>query len=103
MVWKCVPNRQNLDLFANDLCDQNNGTMGTEPRVQCTLTRRKGHLLIDSWFRSEYQMKFIDIYYKYKTEIFLFGIISVPLIRNKTPQFSDISIGGRSLSTPVYM
>ena len=29
MVWKCGSNRQDPDWFANVLCDQNNGTMGS--------------------------------------------------------------------------
>ena len=52
-------------LFANALSDQNNGTMGAEPRLRSTLTRRNKHLLINSWFLSDYQMKFNDIFHKY--------------------------------------
>ena len=95
-------NRQNLDWFANVLCDQNNGTMGAEPRVGRTRTRRTNHVLIDSWFYSQYLMTFNDIFHKYKAEIFWFaGIIFVPLIRNEILHFSGISLGGRTLDTPV--
>ena len=103
MVWKCVSNRQNVDWFANVLCDQNNGTMGAEPRVRCTLTRRNNHLLINLWFLSQYLMKFNDIFHKYKAEHFWFdGIIFVPLIRTEVLHFSGISLGGWTLGTPVY-
>ena len=74
-----MSNRQNLDWFTNALCDQNNGTMGAEPRVWRTLPRRNNHLLINSWFLSEYLMKFNDIFHKYKTELFWFdGITFFP-------------------------
>ena len=37
---------------------------GAEPRVRRTLTRRDNHLRINSWFLSEYLMKFNDIFDK---------------------------------------
>ena len=98
-----MSNRQNLDWFSNALCDQNNGTNGAEPRVRRTLPRRNNHLLINSWFLSAYPMKFNDIFHKYKTEVFWFdGIIFVPLVRTEILHFSGISLGGRTLGTPVY-
>ena len=98
-----MSNRQNLDWFVNALCDQNNGTMGAEPRVRRTLTRRDNHLLINLWFLSQYLMKFNDIFHKYRTELFWFDvIIFVPLIRTEILHFSGISLGGRTLGTPVY-
>ena len=98
-----MSNRQNLDWFVNALCDQNNGTMGAEPRVRRTLTRRDNHLLINLWFLSQYLMKFNDIFHKYRTELFWFDvIIFVPLIRTEILHFSGTSLGGRTLGTPVY-
>ena len=99
-----MSNRQNLDWFVNALCDQNNGTMGAEPWVRRTLTRRDNHLLINLWFLSQYLMKFNDIFHKYRTELFwLDVIIFVPLIRTEILHFSGISLGGRTLGTPVYL
>ena len=76
--------------------------MGAEPRVRRTLTRRNNHLLINLWFLNEYLMQFNDIFYKYSTEIFWFdGITFVPLIRTEILHFSVISLGGRTVGTPV--
>ena len=76
---------------------------GAEPRVRRTLTRRNNHFLNNSWFLSEYLMKFNDIFYKYKTKLFCIdGIIFVPLIPTEILHFSGISLGGRTLGTPVY-
>ena len=48
-------------------------------------------------------MKFNDIFHKYRTELFWFDvIIFVPLIRTEILHFSGISLGGRTLGTPVY-
>ena len=48
-------------------------------------------------------MKFNDIFHKYQTELFWFdGMIFAPLIRSEIPHFSGISLGGRTLGTPVY-
>ena len=75
---------------------------GAEPRVRRTLPRCNNHLLINSWFLSEYMMKFNYIFHKYKTELFWFdGIIFVPLVRTEILHFSGISLGGRTLGTPV--
>ena len=60
--------------------------------------------LINLWFLSEYLMKFNYIFHKYKTELFWFDdIIFVPLIRTEILHFSGISLGGRTLGTPVYI
>ena len=49
-------------------------------------------------------MKFIDIFYKFKTELFWFdGIIFVPLVRTEILHFSGIYLGGRTLGIPVYI
>ena len=69
-----------------------------------TLTQSDNYLLINLWFLNEYLMKFNDIFYKYKTELFWFdGMIFVPLIRTEILHFSDISLGGQTLGTPVYI
>ena len=89
-----MSNRQILDWFAKALCDQNNGTMGAEPRIRRTLTRHNNHLLINSWFLSESLIKFNDIVHKYKTALSWFDdIIFVPLIRTEILHFSGISSG----------
>ena len=76
--------------------------MGAEPRVRRTLTRRNNHLLINLWFLSKYLVKVSDIFHKYKTELFWFdGVIFVPLIRIEILHFSVITLGGRTLGTPV--
>ena len=49
-------------------------------------------------------MKYSDIFYKYKTELFWFdGIFFVPLIRTEILHLSGIYLGGRTLGTPVYL
>ena len=98
-----VSNRQNLDRFVKALCDQNNRTMGAEPRVRRALTRRHNHLLINSWFLSDSVMKFNDIFHKNKTALFWFDdIIFVPLILTEILHFSGISSRGRNLGTSLY-
>ena len=78
--------------------------MGAEPWVQRTLPQRNNHLLINLWFLNEYLMKFNDIFHKYKTELFWFdGITFLPLVRTEILHFSGISLGGRTLGTPVYI
>ena len=64
--------------------------------------RRNNHLLINSWFLTEYLLRFNDIFHKYNTKLFwIDGMIFVPLIRTEILHFSGISLGGRILGTPV--
>ena len=66
--------------------------------------RRNNHLLNNLWFLSEYLMKYSDIFYKYKIELFWFdGIFFVPLIQTEILHFSGIYLGGWTLGTPVYL
>ena len=49
-------------------------------------------------------MKFNDNFHEYKTALFWFdGIIFFPLIRTEILHFGGISLGGRTLDTPVYV
>ena len=77
---------------------------GPNLRVWRTLTRHNNHVLINSWFLSEYLIKLNDIFHKYKIELFWFnGILFVPLSRTEILHFRGISLGGRTLGTPVYL
>ena len=77
--------------------------MGAKPRVRRTVMWCNNHLLINLWFLSEYLMKFNDIFHNCRIELFWFGgIIFVTSSRTEILHYRGISLGGRTLGTPVY-